>query len=215
MISLIVGLGNIGKKYIGTRHNLGFEVVDLAIKNSQAKPLKSEFFYQAFGTKIDDRKVVLAKPTTMMNGCGGAVIDLLDNFDLTPSEMLVVVDDFNIPLGALRLRPNGSDGGHNGLESIIDAIQSEDVPRLRLGIGQVRAKTSADQLTDPTASCGRPDPSELERRQIDVVDFVLGKFKKSEEKIAKKMIDMAAEAVIFAAGHRFDETMSKYNHNPV
>ncbi|HEX2897224.1 MAG TPA: aminoacyl-tRNA hydrolase [candidate division Zixibacteria bacterium] len=190
MISLIVGLGNIGKRYISTRHNLGFEVVDLAIKTTKAKPLPSEFFYKSFGTTIENEKIDFAKPTTMMNGSGGAVIALLEKLELSPSEMLVVVDDFNIPLGSIRLRANGSDGGHNGLESIIMALGTEDFPRLRLGIGPV------------------PDGEE-------VVDFVLGKFSKSEEKIAKKMIEMAAEAVIFAAGHRFEETMSKYNYNPV
>jgi PTH1 family peptidyl-tRNA hydrolase len=132
---------------------------------------------------------MLAKPTTMMNGSGGAVVTLLDKFDLRPSQMLVVVDDFNIPLGALRLRKGGSDGGHNGLESIIQALGTDDFPRLRLGVGPV-------------------PPGE------EIVDFVLGKFAKTEEKTVKKMIEMAAEAVIFAAGHRFDETMSKYNFNP-
>jgi len=190
MISLFLGLGNIGKKYIATRHNLGFEVVDLAIKKTKAKPLPSEFFYQSFGAIIEDNKIVFAKPTTMMNGSGGAVIAILEKLELTPSEMLVVVDDFNIPLGSIRLRPNGSDGGHNGLESIITALGTEDFPRLRQGIGPL------------------PEGEE-------VVDFVLGKFTKSEGKIAKKTIEMAAEAVIFAAGHRLEETMSKYNYNPV
>ena len=190
MISLFVGLGNIGKKYIATRHNLGFDVVDLAIKTTKAKPLPSEFFYQSFGATIEGKKIVFAKPTTMMNGSGGAILALLEKLELSPSEMLVVVDDFNLPLGTIRLRPNGSDGGHNGLESIIMALGSENFPRMRLGIGPV------------------PDGEE-------VVDFVLGKFAKSEEKTVKKMIEMAAKAVIFAAGHRFDETMSKYNYNPV
>ncbi len=180
----------------------------MAIKKTKSKPRPSEFFYQSFGATIEENKIVFAKPTTMMNGSGGAVIAILEKLELSPSEMLVVVDDFNIPLGSIRLRPNGSDGGHNGLESIITALGTEDFPRLRLGIGPVRAATSVDKLTDPTASCGRPMDEE-------VVDFVLGKFSKSEEKIAKKMIEMAAEAVIFATGHRFEETMSKYNYNPV
>ena len=190
MISLILGLGNIGTRYQGTRHNLGFEVVNLAVQKIGAKSLPEDFFYHSFECKIDDRKIIFAKPTTMMNGSGGSVVALLDNYNLSPSEMLVVVDDFNIPLGTVRFRPNGSDGGHNGLESIIVAIQTEEFPRLRLGVG--------------------PDPE-----GVDVVAFVLGKFSKPEQKIAKKMIEIAAEAVIFAAGHRLDETMSKYNYNPV
>ena len=149
-----------------------------------------DFFYHSFECKIDDRKIIFAKPTTMMNGSGGAVVALLNNLGLPPSEMLVVVDDFNVPLGTIRFRQDGSDGGHNGLESIIAAIQSDNFPRLRLGIGPVS-------------------------KGEETVDFVLGKFSKSEEKIAKKMIDIAVEAVIFATGHRFDETMLKYNYNPV
>jgi len=132
MISLIIGLGNIGSRYKGTRHNLGFEVVDLAVKRIGAKSLPEDFFYHSFECRIDDRKIFFVKPTTMMNGSGGSVVVLLDKFNLSPSEMLVVVDDFNIPLGTIRFRPNGSDGGHNGLESIIAAIQTETFPRLRL-----------------------------------------------------------------------------------
>ncbi len=223
MISLFVGLGNIGSRYQGTRHNLGFEVVELAVKKIGAKPLAEDFFYQPYEKTIEDRRIVFAKPTTMMNGSGGAVVAILDNLGLPPSKMLVVVDDFNIPLGTIRFRPNGSDGGHNGLESIIGSIQTENFPRLRLGIGpvplisdptapplggrgQTRASAVHNLSRDEDTSSGRP---------IDIVDFVLGKFSESEHKIAKKMIDIAAEAVIFATGHRFEETMSKYNYNPV
>ncbi len=189
MISLILGLGNIGSRYKGTRHNLGFEVVELAVKKTGAKSIPDDFFYQAYEHNIEERKIIFAKPTTLMNRSGAAAIALLDNYDLSPSEMLVVVDDFNIPLGAVRLRPGGSDGGHNGLESIIELLGTEEFPRLRLGVGPV-----------PQGE--------------DVVDFVLGKFSKSEQKITKKMIEIAAEAVIFAAGHPFEETMSKFNYNP-
>ncbi len=190
MTSLILGLGNIGSRYKGTRHNLGFEVIDLTVKKTKAKSLPEDFFYHSFESIIGDRKIIYAKPTTMMNGSGGAAAALMDNFDLSPSEMLVVVDDFNISVGTVRFRPNGSDGGHNGLESIIAAIETEEFPRLRLGIGPVPERA-------------------------DAVEFVLEKFTKSEQKIVNKIIEIAAAAVIFAAGHRFDETMSKYNYNPV
>ncbi len=186
----------------------------MAVKKTGAKSLPEDFFYQSFECKIDDRKIVFAKPTTMMNGSGGAVAALLNNLGLPPSEMLVVVDDFNIPLGTIRFRSNGSDGGHNGLESIIAAIQTENFPRLRLGIGPVPKGSSVPLLTEPIAPTSR-DEDTSGGRPIEVVDFVLGEFSKSEQKITKKMIDIAAESVIFAAGHRFDETMSKYNYNPV
>ncbi len=190
MISLIIGLGNIGIRYENTRHNLGFEVVDLVVKKIGANSLAEEFYYKSYEQKIEDKRVIFAKPATMMNGSGGAVIALLDKYLLSPSEILVIVDDFNIPLSTIRFRPNGSDGGHNGLASIIDVLATEEFPRLRLGVGPVP-------------------------QGVDSVDFVLGNFSKTEEKIAEKMIEIAAEAVIFAAGHRFEETMSKYNYNPV
>ncbi len=189
LISLIIGLGNLGGRYEGTRHNLGFEVVDLAAEKVKAKALPDQPLYQSFEKTIEGRIIVFAKPTTMMNGSGGGVAALLDHLKLSYSEMLVVVDDFNIPLGSIRLRPNGSDGGHNGLASIIATLGTEEFPRLRLGIGSV------------------PEG-------VDSVEFVLGKFSKSEQKLVNKVIVIAAEAVIFAAGHRFEETMSKYNYNP-
>jgi len=190
MISLVLGLGNIGKKYDATRHNLGFEVVNLAVKKIKAKALPEQPSYQFYQKTKEGRKIILAKPTTMMNGSGAAARELLEKYQLSPSEMLAVIDDFNIPLGSLRLRSNGSAGGHNGLESIIETIQSAEFPRLRLGVGPV------------------PEG-------VDSVEYVLGKFSKAEQKIVNKMIEMAAEAVIFAAGHRFEDTMSKYNYNPV
>jgi len=190
MLSLIVGLGNIGKRFQKTRHNVGFDVVDTIIKNFRPIAKSTEVDSETYTIKSNDNEIVLAKPTTMMNGSGGAVLALLDNLNLSPSEMLVVSDDFNIPLGAIRIRTGGSDGGHNGLESIIEALDTEEFPRLRLGIGPVPEKD-------------------------EIVDFVLGKFTKTEAKTAKKVIELSAEAVIFAAGHRLEETMSKYNYNPV
>jgi len=189
MISLIVGLGNVGSKYEGTRHNLGFEVVNLAAKKLKARRLKTSGTYESFSKGIGNTKLILARPTTMMNGSGQAVRELLRKYKVMPSEVLIVIDDFNIPLGSLRLRANSSAGGHNGLSSIIGELETNEIPRLRLGIGLVP-------------------------RGVDVIEFVLKRFKSSELKIVNKMIEMAAEAVIFAAGHRFEVTMSKFNYNP-
>jgi PTH1 family peptidyl-tRNA hydrolase len=124
-----------------------------------------------------------------MNHSGLAARALLRDTDLQPSQMLVVVDDFNLPLGRIRIRQGGSDGGHKGLASMIEVLQTEDFPRLRLGIGPV---------TD----------------NIDAVDFVLSRFEKEETKSAEKMIDIAAEAALFAVNHRLEEAMSRYNVDP-
>ena len=186
MISQVIGLGNIGKRYENTRHNLGFEVLHLVRDrlDAELKPETATFF-RAEKT-LGDRNIILAWPTTYMNRSGRAAKALLQENDCPPSEMLVVVDDFNLPLGRIRFRREGSDGGHNGLASLIEELGTENFPRLRLGIGPVPENESP-------------------------VDFVLERFSSKEAKMAKKMIAIAAEAVIFAIHNRFEEAMSKYN----
>ncbi len=193
MIKAIVGLGNIGKKYVGTRHNLGFEVVSRVAATLEAIKLPGRATYEAAEATLPDREtdsnLILAWPTTFMNLSGEAVKELIDELALTPDEILVVVDDFNLPLGALRFRSEGSDGGHNGLTSIIEQLGTQQFPRLRLGVGQ---------------------PPE----GADVADYVLSKFKKAERKKVERMVALAAEAVIFAVLHRFEKAMSQFNRNP-
>lgn len=194
MIHLIVGLGNIGPKYEGTRHNLGFEVVDLIAKQHGFTPMRERPFCTGAVGGLDlegedIHELILIRPSTFMNRSGLALRAILEEFDLTPEQMLVVVDDFNLPLGALRIRLGGSDGGHNGLASIIETLETDKFPRLRLGIGPVSDKE-------------------------DVVDFVLSRFTEEERKQAEKMVAQAAKAAIFAVRHRLDEAMSQCNHSP-
>ncbi|MFZ5980047.1 MAG: aminoacyl-tRNA hydrolase [Candidatus Zixiibacteriota bacterium] len=187
MISLVIGLGNVGRRYENTRHNLGFEVLDLVRKELKAgKKVKTATCYRS-EKKLGERNIILAWPTTYMNLSGRAAFYLLETYQRPTSEMLVVVDDFNLPLGRVRFRRNGSDGGHNGLASLIEELDTSNFPRFRLGIGPVPENESS-------------------------VDFVLEKFSPSEEKTAKKMIAIAAEAVIFALHNRLEEAMSKYNN---
>jgi len=190
MISLLIGLGNIGERYVGTRHNVGFEVVEKvrqALKLSFQPPAET---YDWAVQERGERQIILAWPKTYMNHSGLTVRALLQDTDLQPSQMLAVVDDFNLPLGRIRIRQGGSDGGHKGLESIIEALVTEDFPRLRLGIGPVSDN-------------------------IDAVDFVLSRFEKKEIEPAKKMIDIAAETALFAVDYRLEEVMSRYNVDPV
>lgn len=189
MISLIVGLGNIGRRYRGTRHNVGFDVLDRTATMLKAPKPVSTPFDERTEVSRNDRRIVLAWPTTYMNLSGQAVEALLQLYSLSPREMLVVVDDFALTLGRLRLRKTGSDGGHNGLASIIETIGTESFPRLRLGIGPA------------------PDG-------VDPADFVLAPFEKSESEAVSAMIGTAAEAVVFTIDHRFDEAMSTFNANP-
>jgi PTH1 family peptidyl-tRNA hydrolase len=184
MLSIIVGLGNIGDAYKGTRHNVGFELLDRVARALKARPEPDrEYYRHATGP------IRLVWPTTLMNRSGWAVDQVLFERETEPSEMLVVVDDFNLPLGALRFRRDGSDGGHNGLESIIESIGSQDFPRLRLGIG--------------------PAPDNL-----DKAEFVLGRFTEDELKEVDRMLATATDAVLFAIDHRLELAMSKYNVNP-
>jgi PTH1 family peptidyl-tRNA hydrolase len=186
MISLILGLGNIGDRYKGTRHNLGFEVVEKVQQTLKVPFQPTTDLYDWVEKKFADRLLILAWPKTYMNRCGHAARSLLDRHVLTPDQMLVIVDDFNLPLGSIRIRLAGSDGGHNGLVSLIEVLQTENFPRLRLGIGSV------------------PD-------NRDQVDFVLSRFEPDEVEQVKKMIDTAAEAVLFMLDHSLEEAMAKYN----
>ena len=190
MISLVLGLGNIGDKYAATRHNVGFGVVAGVEQALKAKKRRSTSEYDLSTAEYDGRKIYLARPRTYMNLSGLAAIALLQKTELSPSEMLVVVDDFNLPLGTLRFRKKGSDGGHNGLISIIDEIGTHEFPRLRLGIG--------------------PLPPDAEGS----AEFVLSRFASDEQKAVDEMIKTAAEAVVFAIQHRLDLAMSKYNSSP-
>ena len=189
MIRAIIGLGNVGEKYLGTRHNVGFAVIIL-LGQELRSPKPTELKYSTI-SKADyqDSPVYLIMPTTMMNGSGYCAGEILDRYELNPENLLIIVDDFNLSLGAIRLRSEGSAGGHNGLESIIEELRTEDFSRLRLGIGPI------------------PD-------DINEVDFVLGKFDQKEQPELNKMLGVAVEAVIFALGHGLELAMTKYNYNP-
>ena len=189
MFSLLLALGNKGKKYVGTRHNLGFELGDRVAAELKACE-KQDFqkYWLAKATK-GEGTIWIAWPKTYMNGSGEVAVKLLEQLQIAPDQMLVLVDDFALPLGALRFRAEGSDGGHNGLASIIETLGTEQFPRLRMGIGPVD-------------------------KSMDIVDFVLSKFTAVERKQADEMLVRATEAVLFAIDHRLEEAMSKYNSNP-
>lgn len=182
-IKLIIGLGNPGKTYKATRHNLGFRVVDaLADKNNSNWKNWSRLAKLA-AVNIG-RRVTLAKPQRFMNNSGHVVHALLEYFGIKPQEMLVVLDDFSIPVEKLRLRQKGSAGGHNGLVSIIENINTSVFPRLRLGIGPV------------------PD-------NVDHPDFVLSEFSSSEKDKANSMIKDAVSIVEAILHEGIEKTASK------
>ena len=135
-MKLVVGLGNVGDKYCFTRHNAGFMVVDKwaldkGLVFREEKKLKCYFTKFKFGTE----DVMIIKPTTFMNLSGDAVVAVMNYYKIDVNDVLIIYDDLSLPLGKIRFRPNGSDGGHNGIKSIIKNIGTSDFPRLKIGIG--------------------------------------------------------------------------------
>jgi PTH1 family peptidyl-tRNA hydrolase len=183
-IGAVIGLGNPGKIYDKTRHNLGFEVVDRLAGTAQFIEGKGSYFFCEIA--VDSGAIVLLKPTTYMNRSGLAVAHLAETRGLTPPQILVVADDFNLPLGRIRLRQAGSDGGHKGLASIIYQFGSDDFPRIRLGIGPV------------------PDDQAGE-------EFVLEKFSEQERPVAGEMIARAAQAALMWVNEGFDMAAAQFN----
>ncbi|PSN15542.1 aminoacyl-tRNA hydrolase [filamentous cyanobacterium CCT1] len=187
---LIVGLGNPGDKYAGTRHNIGFEVVD-RLSKTWAISLKQERRFQAeygAGFGPDREKVYLLKPLTYMNRSGQSMRAALDWLKLSPAQVLVVYDDMDLPVGRLRLRLSGSAGGHNGMKSAIAHLGTQDFPRLRIGIG------ASDRTSDGA-----------------VVSHVLGNFSKAERATMDAVVDTALRSLEKAILDGVEKAMSLYN----
>ena len=189
---LIVGLGNPGSDYAGTRHNLGFDVADKV-----AQALKLDFregkgdYLIAVGS-FRDKKLGLVKPLTYMNNSGSAVADVVERFEAHLTEILIVCDDFQLPLGVLRVRPRGTDGGHNGLYSIIYQLRSDEFPRLRCGIGSEKM----------------PKNKTLRK------EFVLEGFADDELPEVRRMTDRAKDACLSFVDRGVKQTMNAFNQKP-
>jgi len=152
---LIVGLGNPGRRYRGTRHNIGWDVLDRLAHQHRVVIDDDDGWAQIGRGTIEGRTVILARPETYVNVTGTAVADLRRRHRIAPGDLLVITDDLDLPLGTLRVRERGSHGGHNGLRSIIEALGTTDFPRLRVGIGRPPEGTDpADYVLQ------RPSPEE-------------------------------------------------------
>jgi len=186
MLRMVVGLGNPHRKYQDTRHNLGYKVLDLLLENFKLKLKAGKGDYHFATTEIDNREIYLVKPSTYMNDSGLAVIQAVEKFSINPEELLVFCDDFNLPLGKIRIRERGSEGGHKGLRSTIYHLNSQEFPRIRLGIGLPPAGVPAEE-------------------------YVLEKFSPEEKKIVNEMLDKACQAVMTALSLGIKESMQKFN----
>ena len=183
---LIIGLGNIGDKYIGSRHNIGFRCVDRLAKLSSIT-LSQRHHHALIGQGVvGGVTVALVKPRTYVNESGKAVTSLLTRYNVSPDDLLAIYDDMNLPPGKLRLRSGGSAGGHNGVKSIIEALGTQDFARIRIGIG-------------------RPPPD------TNDIQYVLGKMTLDEMNNANDTIEHATEAIVYSLTENFDAAMNRFN----
>lgn len=185
-MKLIVGLGNPGSRYVGTRHNVGFETIAELARRHSASARREKFQAEVAEANIADQKVLLMCPLTFMNLSGQSVQPARDFYKIENEDLLVVCDDFALPVGKLRLRARGSAGGQKGLEDILRRLGTEEVPRLRIGIG--------------------PVPSGW-----DGANFVLGKFSKEESAEIVEQVKRAADAVAVWVREGLAKAMNQYN----
>jgi len=183
---LIVGLGNPGTKYVHTRHNVGFDVLDalskklgVSISREKEQALVGECF-------IAGQKTILALPQTFMNLSGESVMRLANWYKIEPENLLVVYDDIDLPQGHIRIRKNGSAGTHNGMRSIVGLLGYENFPRLRVGVGQ-------------------------KREGYELADWVLGHYIGEEQEVADKAFQTAADAIVDYIENGIESAMRKYN----
>ncbi len=184
---LIVGLGNPGGKYQRTRHNVGFRAVSLLARQQGVKIDKSKFSGLTAMTTLEGQRVLLLLPQTFMNLSGQSVRQAANYYKIPPERVLVIFDDISLPVGKLRVRPHGSAGGHNGVKSIIAELNSQEFPRIKVGVG------------------AKPDPD------YDLADWVLSSFSSAEEKVLASVLERAADAVPEILSHGVLEAMNRYN----
>jgi len=184
-MKLIVGLGNIGKEYENTRHNAGFEVIDILADRLNIKVDQKKFKATIGISNVNGEKVILMKPSTYMNLSGNAVIECVNFYKIETKDIIVVHDDLDLPVGKIRIREKGSAGGQKGIKSIMNQLHTTDINRIRVGIDK--------------------DP------RIPVVDYVLGKTKKADLPAYKEALNKAAEALESSITLDFNKVMNRYN----
>ena len=189
-MKLIVGLGNPGIEYQFTPHNLGFLAVDRIAEQCGVRVDNRHCRAQTARTRIAGHEVVLAKPETFMNLSGAAVRELVREYEVQPEQDLVLLyDEMDLPFGALRVRPRGRSAGHNGVESVIDALGTQEIARVRMGIA-------------PDHPVG------------DGARYVLSQFKKSQLAAVDQIVDLAAEAARVILGEGVQAAMNRFNRRP-
>lgn len=184
---MIVGLGNPGSKYENTRHNAGFAAIDFLAKELGASVTRMKFKSLVGEAKIGGHRVLLMKPSTFMNLSGQAVTEAMHFYKLEPTQVLILFDDISLEPGRLRIRKNGSAGGHNGMKNIIYLSGREDFPRIKLGVGK------------------KPHPD------YDLADWVLSRFTEPDHKLLLEAVENAAKAALLIVENNTEKAMNLYN----
>ena len=184
---LIVGLGNPGREYEKTRHNAGFRAIDALADKLGCRIDKGKFQGLYGQVNYNGRKLMLLKPQTFMNLSGRSVLQLSAYFNIPPARIIVLFDDISLAPGRLRVRADGSAGGHNGIKSIIQEVGSQSFPRVKIGVG------------------AKPNP------EFDLADWVLSSFSSQEEKALKNALEWAGEAALAIIDHGVPEAANRYN----
>ncbi|MGW8115638.1 aminoacyl-tRNA hydrolase [Caproicibacterium sp. NSD3] len=184
---LLVGLGNPGKEYEGTRHNTGFMAIDKIANDAGVKLDRLKFKGLCTSATLGGKKVLLLKPSTFMNLSGQSVTEAMRFYKLPPEKVIVLFDDISLPCGHLRIRRKGSDGGHNGMKNILYLSGSDQFPRIKIGVGE------------------KPNPN------WDLADWVLSHFSTDEMKLMDESIKNAAAAAALMVNDKIDEAMNRYN----
>ncbi|CDM69654.1 Peptidyl-tRNA hydrolase [Clostridium bornimense] len=181
---LVVGLGNIGAKYDKTRHNVGFDVIDVLADRHNISVNKEKFkgvYGEGF---IGNKKVILLKPSTYMNLSGESIVEVVNFYKLSSNEVIVIYDDISLSVGRLRIRDKGSAGGHNGIKSVIANLKTDEFPRVKVGVGAPKN---------------------------NLIEHVLGVFDKEERAIVEKVFESSADAVEEMIANGVNASMNKYN----
>jgi PTH1 family peptidyl-tRNA hydrolase len=192
----IIGLGNPGSKYHNTRHNIGFVVIDKLAEFFKVESFEFENSYLYALNGYKEKQIALLKPLTFMNASGVAVREFLEQNEVELKSLLIIYDDVNLDFGVIRLRPSGSDGGQNGMKSVIYEMQTEEIPRLRIGI---------------------KNEEELERFKVpqgyDLADYVLTIFTDNEYEQIDELVNESKNAVLCFIEEGIEAAMNKYNRN--
>ena len=184
---LVVGLGNPGDKYTFTRHNTGFMALDFIAEKCGVRVDRARFKSLCADARIGEHRVLLMKPQTFMNLSGEAVREAADFYKIPPENILVLFDDINFDVGVMRIRRNGSDGGHNGIKSIIYQLNSDAFPRVKIGVGK------------------KPSPD------YDLADYVLGTYSDADKKTLFSMFSQVYDGVELILSGQIDKAMNLYN----